>query len=82
MKLLLLPRKAATASKKSCYCFQEKLLLHFLEAAAAFSKSSVCYKQKQLQIKQKVTPSTFCLHYSRKSSIYILYVNVRELTVN
>ena len=76
MKLLLLPRKAATASKKSCYCFQEKLLLHFLEAAA-FSKSSVCYKQKQLQIKQKVNPSTFCLHYSRKSSIYILYVNVR-----
>ena len=50
---------------------------NFFVAAAAFSKSSVCYKQKQLQIKQKVTPSTFCLHYSRKSSIYILYVNVR-----
>ena len=46
-KLLLLQRKAATASEKSCYCFKEKQYLLQKKAATASEKSNTCFREKQ-----------------------------------
>ena len=46
MKLLLLPRKAATASKKSCYCIFWKQQQLFLKAVSATNRNNYRLSKK------------------------------------